>query len=133
MAAAGIGIIAAVLGIFVFIARETYPLFGAAEFREAGVTGFTVTAPLAVGVDPYTEVAFAVGRDGLELRRLDSGELLSQVVPPAMGDAEVTAAYHRDGHLALGLGDGRALFGTVDFDVEFVDGSRVISPRISFE
>lgn len=60
-----IGIIAAVLGIFVFILGEAYPLFQDPELEgkellpTPGDGGW-----LAVGGDPYREVAFVVGARG---------------------------------------------------------------------
>ena len=81
IAGGGIGIIAAVLGIFVFVVRETYPLFGGAEVRPTGSITLAEGPPLAVGVDPYREIAFAVVPSGLEFRGLPSGETVRRVAP----------------------------------------------------
>ena len=132
IAAAGIGIIAAVLGIFVFVARETYPVFGDAEIARTGSIPLPAGPPLAVGVDPYREIAFAVVPDGLELRSLPSGKVLRRIAPRDSGQVLVTAACHRGEQIALGLSDGSLRTGTIRFETEFVDGQRVVTPEVSF-
>ena len=131
IAGGGIGIIAAVLGIFVFVARETYPLFGGAEVHRTGSIPLPGGPPLAVGVDPYRKIAFAVVPGGLEFRSLPSGGIVRRDVPGDMGKALVTAACHRGGQIALGLSDGRVQTGTIGFEIEFVDGQRVVTPDVS--
>ena len=132
IAAGGIGIIAAVLGIFVFVARETYPLLGDAEIAPAGSIPLAAGPPLAVGVDPYREIAFAVVPGGLEFLSLPSGEVVRRVAPGGSGEELVTAACHRGGQIALGLSDGSLLTGTIRFKFQFVDGRRVVTPEVSF-
>ena len=132
IAGGGIGIIAAVLGIFVFVARETYPLFGDAEIARTGSIPAAAGPPLAVGVDPYREIAFAVVPNGLEFRSLPSGEVVRRIAPRDSGKVLVTAACHRGGQIALGLSDGSVQTGTLRFEIEFVDGRRVVTPEVSF-
>ena len=132
IAGGGIGIIAAVLGIFVFVVRETYPLFGGAEVHSTGSITLAEGPPLAVGVDPYREIAFAVVPSGLEFRDLPSGETVRRVAPGGLGEAVLTAACHRGEQLAVGLSDGRVLTCTIRFEVDFVDGKRVVAPEVFF-
>ena len=132
IAGGGIGIIAAVLGIFVFVAGETYPLFGGAEVHPTGSIALPEGPPLAVGVDPYRQFAFAVVPSGLEFRGLPSGEVVRHVAPEGLGVAVVTAACHRGEQIAVGLSDGRVLTGTIRFEVDFVDGRRVVAPEVFF-
>ena len=132
IAGGGIGIIAAVLGIFVFVARETYPLLGEAETERTGSIGLAAGPPLAVGVDPYREIAFVVVPGGLEFRRLPSGEVVRRIAPGGSGQVIVTAACHRGGQIALGLSDGSVRTGTIRFETRFLDGQRAVTPVASF-
>ena len=132
IAGGGIGIIAAVLGIFVFVAGETYPLLGEAETERTGSIGLAAGPPLAVGVDPYREIAFVVVPGGLEFRRLPYGEVVRRIAPGGSGQVIVTAACHRGEQIALGLSDGSVRTGTIRFETRFLDGQRAVTPEASF-
>lgn len=116
IAVGGIGIIAAVLGIFLFILREAYPLFGAPSVQERGrqrpaATGF------AVQLDPYGRFACVVDAGGPAWVRLDREE----VVRPASwtgtsgGTVSDAALSTRNGLLAIATVDGRVILGQVAF------------------
>ena len=115
-----------------FVARETYPLFGDAKIARAGSIPLPSGPPLAVGVDPYREIAFAVVPDGLEFRSLPSGEVVRRIALGESGRVLVTAACHRGGLIALGLSDGSVRTGTIRFETGFLDGRRVVAPEVSF-
>ena len=131
----GIGVIAAVLGIFVFIARETAPLFQRAGVESRGLLAPAADRPaLAAGVDPFREMAYVVDAAGIRFARVSGSEPVP-VPGPDLGGAAVTAAAvsPRDGRVALGLSDGRVLAARVDFKVRYDDGRRAVHPAVHAE
>lgn len=135
IAAGGIGTVAAVLGIFVFIARETAPLFQRARVEPLGALDPAAGLPaLAAGVDPFREVAWIADARGLRFVRVSGPEPLAAAgLDP--GGVPVTAAGSspRDGRVALGLGDGRALAARVEFEVRYAGGRRQVLPAVHAE
>ena len=135
IAAGGIGAIAAVLGIFVFIARETAPLFQRARVEPRGALDPAAGLPaLAAGVDPFREAAWIADARGLRFARVPGSEPLA-VPGPDPGGASVTAAGSspRDGRVALGLSDGRVLAARVHFEVRHTGGRRQVLPSVHTE
>ena len=61
----GIGIIAAVMGIFFFVLSEAWPLFRSPEVTAEKT--HQVAGPFAIGLDPYYQTAYAVGPQGVDL------------------------------------------------------------------
>ena len=136
IAAGGIGIIAAVLGIFLFIGKETYPLFLPAEAAEVGRFALTGERPvLAVGQDPYREVGFAIHASGVDFLRLADGTPLGSDGVGIREGAGIESAYvsPSGGHLVLGLADGRIVTGQISFDLSYTDGDRTVHPRLDLD
>ena len=131
IAIGGGGIIAAVMGIFVFILGEAYPLFTDPELKQAGSShqiGGNGRG-LAIGVDPYREVAFVVGEGGLGFLETRTGEKIHSEQLAEVGEKELVSAHSwRSGRrLLLGLGDGRVLISSVGYDLEYsAEGRRVL-------
>ena len=134
IAAGGIGIIAAVLGIFVFIGRETAPLFRPARVQPgAGELAPPGGGVLLAAVDPYREVLLAVDANGLRFADIATSAPLA-VETPALGGAAVTAADRSpDGRVALGLSDGRIQAVRVVFEPTYRGGRRIVRPRVHLE
>lgn len=134
IAAGGIGIIAAVLGIFVFIGRETAPLFRPARVQPgAGELAPPGAGVLLAAVDPYREVLLAVDANGLRFADIATSAPLA-VETPALGGAAVTAADRSpDGRVALGLSDGRIQAVRVVFEPTYGGGRRIVRPRVHLE
>ena len=130
IAAGGIGVIAAVLGIFVFITRETFPLFlGARHAAEPAVAVADGSGVHAIGIDPNREVAFTLDAGGIHFYDRAGDDTGADEAAPA----PVTAAYRslRDGRIALGLEDGRVWTGTVDFQQVFYVQVSIARSRIN--
>ena len=131
IAIGGIGVIAAVLGIFIFIFRESYPLFQNPEVQEKYRLQLPVEAEfLAAGLDPHQEVVFVVGGHGIDFLRPDSGELLFRERPAELQGRRIVSSFSSpaNGSLALGLDDGAVLLGAVDFTIDYPAGQRRITP-----
>ena len=149
IATGGVGIIAAVLGIFVFIGRETAPLFRPAHLESRGAWSLAgdETDVFVAGTDPFREIAFGVGPAGFRFLRISpetaaSGSPTSPIaaapVPVSgldLGGARVTAADRSpgDGRVALGLSDGRVLAVRVEFELSYDGGGRVVTPVVHLE
>ncbi|MYF93372.1 MAG: hypothetical protein F4184_15200 [Gemmatimonadetes bacterium] len=101
----GIGIIAAVMGIFFFVLSEAWPLFRSPEVTAEKT--HQVVGPFAIGLDPYYQTAYAVGPQGVDLLRLDNGQVIRRERPAELTGRKVTAAQRRpNDELALGTDDG---------------------------
>ena len=102
----GIGVIAAVLGMLVFLVAQVVPLFRGATLGELPPVSLPAAAATLV-VDEYGELPCAVMPDGeLRFHRLDGS--LAKTWRPDLGGRAVTAvrADARAGLVLLGLADG---------------------------
>ena len=132
IAVGGIGVIAAVLGIFIFIFIESYPLFQDPDVQEKYRLQLPIEGKLlAAGMDPYQEVVFVVGGYGVDFLRPDSAETLLRERPAELRGRRIESSSYSpgDGSLALGLEDGTVLLGGVDFIIDYPGGQRRITPR----
>lgn len=128
----GIGIIAAVLGIFFFVLSEAWPLFRAPQVTAE--RAHRVAGPLALGLDPYYQIAYAVGPQGVDLLRLDDGQVIRRARPTALAGREVTAAWRGPNDaLALGTDDGHLLLAQVRFSLDYSSGQRQVVPQFAAE
>ena len=128
----GIGIVAAVLGIFVFVLAEAWPLFRAPHLTAEKT--HRVAGPFAIGLDPYYQTAYAVGPQGVDLLRLDDGQVIRRVRPAELTGRTVTAAWRASNDvLALGTGDGRLLLAQVRFPLDYSSGQRQVVPHFAAE
>ena len=128
IAVGGIGIIAAVMGIFVFILTEAWPLFRGAEV-ELGAQ-YTIEGQYAIGIDPYYQIAFAAGSEGVDLLQLADGQVFSRERPQQLQGRRVTAAVSlADGTVALGTADGQVLLSRIRFALDYGTGKRKVVPE----
>ena len=129
IAVGGVGIIAAVLGIFIFILGEAYPLFQDPETQLLESHALeTEGKALAVGLDPYRQVAFVAHVGGIDFLEPTSGQLMMRERPHRKGRIISTSYSATDGQLALGLDDGRVLLANVGFELDYDEGKRRVSP-----
>ena len=128
----GIGIIAAVLGIFFFVLSEAWPLFRAPQVTAEKAP--QVAGSFTIGLDPYYQTAYAVGPQGVDLLRLDDGQILSRERPAELAGREVTAAQRTPNDvLALGTDDGHLLLTQVRFPLDYSSGQRQVVPQFAVE
>jgi phosphate transport system permease protein len=128
----GVAIIASILAILLVIAAEVYPLFKKpiATATDA-ITASLDSAPLAVGIDEYREIAYVVTAGGVQFLSTKDGTSLMTAPLPGLNRASVvsTSALGR-GPLALGLSDGRVVPVEVSFNVSYPEGRRRVEPRL---
>ncbi|MEM1063546.1 MAG: hypothetical protein AAGJ97_14570, partial [Planctomycetota bacterium] len=119
----GIGTIAAILLVGIFLLLEVLPLARSAELAEP--SAFPAVPRFTAGpkVDEYDMIGWGVDdAGGLSVFRADTGEVISSSPLPTAGRT-VTAVAVNDvvDDVAIGLDDGSVLLGTVAFETEFVD------------
>ena len=132
IAVGGIGIIAAVMGIFVFILGEAYPLFSDPELKKMGSSRQIGNGGgVAIGVDPYREVAFIAGDGGMGFLKTRTGEQIRSEPLEGVGEKGFVAAHSwKNGRrLLMGLGNGRVLISSVGYDLEYTDEERRVLPN----
>lgn len=131
----GVGVILVVLGIFVFVVRESYPLFLDPDVELSGQVAPPKTSDvMRLGVGPYRNAMFTVSEAGLAFQRLETGEPIEVASPPGLAGRRVLCASEfRDGWLALGLDSGAILVLRVEFEVSYPEGERFITPAVSQE
>ena len=128
----GIGIIAAVMGIFFFVLSEAWPLFRSPEVTAEKAP--QVAGPFAIGLDPYYQTAYAVGPQGVDLLRLDDGQVIRRERPAELTGREVTAAQRMPNDvLALGTDDGHLLVARIRFQLDYSSGQRQVVTQFAVE
>jgi phosphate transport system permease protein len=127
----GIGIIAAVMGILLFILFEAYPLFRSPDLSKAAA--HSAPPALVIGMDPYHAIAYIASAEGVDFMRLQDGEIEKRERPAALvGGRAVSASRSlRDGRLAWGLDDGRVLLSRINFRLDYSSGERAVQPQFS--
>ncbi|MDE2809633.1 MAG: ABC transporter permease subunit, partial [Gemmatimonadota bacterium] len=128
----GIGIIAAVMGIFFFVLSEAWPLFRSPEVTAEKAR--QVAGPFAIGLDPYYQTAYAVGPQGVDLLRLDDGQVIRRERPSELTGREVTTAQRMPNDvLALATDDGHLLVAQIRFQLDYSSGQRQVVTQFAVE
>ena len=135
--AGGIGVILSVLGIFLFVLMESYPLFLKPSVSKARTFDFSQHQPvLCTGVDPYRAVMFAVHETGVVFFDVNTQSEIASVSPPELQGRRIRSAYRAldNTHLGLGLDDGSMLGCRIAYKVTYdADGKRVVTPSFAVE
>jgi phosphate transport system permease protein len=126
----GVVIIGSILAILLVIAYEVYPLLKKPEVSPVGATlPGTGSAPLALGVDEYREIAYLVTASGLQfLSTKDGKPIAAPVLSELRGATVVAASALGRGSGVLGTSDGRVIPVEVKFAVTHQGTTRTISP-----
>ena len=135
--AGGIGVILSVLGIFLFVLMESYPLFFKPSVSRAHTFDFSHRQPvLCTGVDPYQAVIFVVHEAGIDFLDMTTKSVTKSVSVPELQGRRIRAAYRAldNTHVGLGLDDGTMLSCRVKFTVDYdAEGKRIVTPSFSVE
>lgn len=126
----GVVIIGSILAILLVIVYEVYPLFKKPAASRVGVAfPGTGSAPLALGVDEYREVAFLVTASGLQFLSTKDGKPIAAPILSELGGATIVAASALGrGSGVLGTSDGRVIPVEVKFAVTHQGTTRTVSP-----
>jgi phosphate transport system permease protein len=132
----GMGVIVAVLGIFVFILKEIVPLFSKAEVKAGEVLPAAKASPRVLGVDEWGEIPFLyAGGDSVSFIDAAGGQRRELSVPGLAG-LEITATTYDpvQQRVAMGLADGRVGSFRVNYVANFdAEGKRSLAPEIKEE
>lgn len=140
----GLVVIVAVLGIFVFILSQIFPLFQGAKVKELKVVQLPAQPYSVMGVDEWAELPFLVGGDGkMVFVDLAHGGKMSEVdlatvtnTAPAEDRASkrlfsAISYSAQSQELALGSPDGRVAIVTVKYATDLAaDGNRFVSQKV---
>ena len=125
----GLGTIAAVLGVFVFLAWVAAPLLMPGRVRLVSSAPAVGDAVVRVGLDPWGVAGWALGRDGtLRAFRLEDGAVFDERTWVA-GDSVTACAFADDGTVAVGLRDGTVRVGRIAFAGDFPDTTSIDASR----
>jgi phosphate transport system permease protein len=131
----GVGVIAAVIGMLLFLLWQVVPLFSGAEVTPQAAVALRPGA-VGFGEDESGEVVYAAHPDGtLRFVKASDGSSVTDWSPPA-GSPAVTAVrvQSREGQVLLGHADGSVSSVTVSFKVSFAsDGRRSVEPEVKSE
>lgn len=136
IAVGGIGVILVVLGILAFVFREALPLFlsssPATIVNRLTLDGSDDHRTLTVGADPYRDVAFLIGPEGIDFIRLATGDTIRRERgDPFTGRRVVSVSPSpTGGYLGLGMSDGRVALARVKYRVTYPDGRRSVAPEL---
>lgn len=129
----GVVVIIAVFAIFVFILSQIFPLFVGAKVSEKQQLQLPAGDYEVVDSDEWTELPFAVTRDGHMLFvDLQAGGEVKVVDPPLAGANTLTAMAYRPQTKAFALGTADGKFGmvTVKYSAKFADGKRSVAQEL---
>ena len=132
--AGGWTIIASILAILFVIVAEVYPLFKKPSVSL--VSEFKVlSAPLAIGMDPYHDKAYTVETDGIRFYSLQENKFESQPELPEWDSVRVTGVSPSMRNFpVLGLSDGRVYPINIEFRPVYDSNSqRTIEPQLKAE
>src|SRR5262245_49531475 len=134
----GMLVIAAVIGILVFLVAAVLPLFRGARVAELPVAGAApvVGRARALAIDEYRMLAMAVG-DAPEVVyfRVDTGEATARVPVAGLEGGTVSALHRtvRTNELVVATTDGRVAFLTAGFASDFVLGEAAVPLRATMK
>ena len=124
----GIGTIAAVLSVCVFLFWVAWPLFLPAKVAGQKVLAQVqfADAPAHLAVDEFRTMAWTMSRHGtVRVLRLDTGELLSEHQLGEPTPLTSWAIWDPEGAVALGYADGTVRIGSIRFDSHFLPESEL--------
>ncbi|MCB1648396.1 MAG: ABC transporter permease subunit [Pseudomonadales bacterium] len=140
IAVGGLGVIAAVLLIFLYLIYEVMPLFRSALIQD--VSEFRLEAPhsdnvLHLAVEERLEVAMRLGDDGEALFFNTSDGALRNRIPLRIPQGQSIVSFALDTDIsrifALGLSNGHVLIAEYDYDVRFGENNeRLLTPVIRY-
>lgn len=140
VAVGGLGVIVAVLLIFLYLLYEVLPLFGGAEIEEQErYSASWVQAndpPLMLAMEEQGEVAIRVARSGqVSFFKAQDGQPVLQQQLPIPAGVEVTSfsvETPNSRRFVVGLSNGQVLIAQHNYKVTYPDDVRLITPSLVF-
>ena len=132
----GIGIILAVIGIFVFILAEILPLFGGATVNHGENYPLNITDAAVMGVDEWAQKPFFYqGGTKLSLADLANGGKIENITLNLPQDAAPSAwkLDSKSNRVVLGTADGRIGSFKVEYKSESNDDKQTVTANVKME
>ena len=141
IAIGGVGVIVAILLIFLYLLYEVLPLFRAASVQE--VTAYNLENPnlsdtLHLAIEEQSEIGMRLGSDGeVIFFNTGSGATVARqmlALPTATSISSFALDSEASGIFSLGLSNGEAIIASYSYQTSFsrVDNSRQITPSIEY-
>lgn len=140
IAIGGLGVIAAVLLIFLYLVYEVMPLFRSAVIQE--ISEFQLESPhseevLHLALEERLTVAMRLGTDGEAVYfNTANGDVISRIpvaIPPDVTISSFALDTDISGIFALGLSDGHVLIAQYAYDISFGENNvRQVNPVIRY-
>ncbi|EZQ18169.1 ABC transporter permease subunit [Halopseudomonas bauzanensis] len=140
VAVGGLGVIAAILLIFLYLLSEVLPLFSGADLEErtryqpawAANSG----APLMLAMEEQAEVGVRLAESGqLAFFQTADGALISEQQLPIPDGAQITSfnvESPTSRQFVVGLSNGQVIIGRHDYRVTYPEDRRLITPSLVF-
>jgi len=129
--AGGVGIVASILAILVFIVAEVLPLIYPARVETAAELPLAGGAARALDADPYRTHVAALGADGvLRVISLGNGSVVAEKSILPAGAALAQADASQADVFAASTEDGRVILTSLDWHADFATGSRKVTASI---
>lgn len=139
VATGGVGVIVAVMLIFVYLLYVVIPLFAPSDMSRDGgfrVPGSAGERTLMLAVEEQNRVGMRLTADGrVHFFNAPDGEPRKTVDLPIPDGVSITShneAGAASGRVALGLSDGRALIVEHQYEITFPDGKKTVSARVDY-
>ncbi len=137
VAAGGIGVIVAIMLIFIYLLYIVLPLMKAPSMQEIATYPLPAAAPVyQLSLDEQTEIGAVLDQQGkLAWFSTADGKLIESIELPIPDDVAITSYAQADpatGVSALGLSNGQALVIRQQYRVTFPDDKRVITPYLEY-
>jgi len=138
ISAAGLGVIAALALIFVYLFSEVAPILRGASVTPQSSYTLDVSGEdlLHLTLDRYEELGAKVTRDGrVTFFNADNGTEHSQFSMPLPEEAAVTSfafGEKRYGLIGLGLDNGQVVIGKIEYELTYPENFRVTVPKLTY-
>ncbi len=139
ISASGLGVVLALVLIFVFLFAELVPIFAPADMEQTASydsPGGADRETLLLDMDRYQEIGVRYQADGeIVFFELATGKMIENARLPVPVDARITASAHaepRTNLVALGLSDGSMILVHHGFELDWTDDVRTILPKVEF-
>ncbi|MBA6419389.1 ABC transporter permease subunit [Pseudomonas sp. 5Ae-yellow] len=140
VAVGGLGVIAAVLLIFLYLLSEVLPLFGGADIeqQERYSTPWLDVAdpPLMLAMEEQGEVAIRVSESGqVTFFKTADGKLISEQslpIPEGVTVSSFSVESPNTRRFAVGLSNGQVIIGKHNYKVTYPNDVRLITPELKF-
>ncbi len=141
IAIGGIGVIVAILLIFLYLFYEVVPLFRSAEINEVAEYDSPSggqSPPLHIAVEEQAEISMRLSQAGVaSFYGLSDGQLLSELpvsLPPATTVTAFALDSEESGVFALGLNTGQVIVAQYGYQTTFAqeDNRRILTPQLEY-